>query len=193
MKHKAFTLVEAIVVVVILAIAALVLFPILARPRENIHRQTCPSNLKQLALGVKQYIQDYDEKYPLTTDWGETAQPYLKSWQIFQCPSDKTGNASKTTDYFFNARLSGIEEGKLDWISITILMGDGAGDSPPSYHLSQLPDAWRKDENSPAWRHLDGANYAFADGHVKWLRAEKITLDKPNVLRPTFLLGGSKP
>jgi prepilin-type processing-associated H-X9-DG protein len=39
------------------------------------------------------------------------------------------------------------------------------------YHLMSIPVKWRSDAKSPLYRHLEGANFAFADGHVKWLRA----------------------
>lgn len=194
MKRKAFSFWEVVVVLTIMVILAAILFPVFNRgtPTPNRERSFCQSNLKQLALGVEQYIQDYNEKYPPTQNatgsWAELVFPYVKSEQIFQCLSDKRRITSKTTDYFINARLAGIEANTLDFKSLTILMGDGMGDSAPSYHLSQLPDAWRADENSPAWRHLDGANYAFAAGHVKAFKPEEITLAKPNAHRPTFLL-----
>lgn len=189
MKHKAFTVVEAIVVVVILAILAAMLFPYFARPKP---RDYCMSNLKQIGLGFQQYIQDYDEKFPPLTDWGETVQPYLKSWQIFQCPMDASGSAEKTTDYFLNARLSGVAIRQIAKPSLTILAGDGASDQRIAT-LAQLPASWIDDKNSPAHRHPRGANYAFADGRVKRLHAQSVTLDKPKAGKPTFLLGGSKP
>src|SRR5690606_37150184 len=93
--------------------------PAFARARENARRTSCASNLKQIGLGMMQYVQDYDGKYfwrcygdtvgsgaPGTVAdcrvyWGPTStsntgflQPYIKSTQIFSCPS---GNA--TTAY----------------------------------------------------------------------------------------------
>ncbi len=65
-KRFAFTLIELLVVIAIIAILAAILFPVFARARENARRSSCQSNLKQIGLGVMQYIQDYDEKYPFT-------------------------------------------------------------------------------------------------------------------------------
>ncbi len=116
MKHTrnlAFTLIELLVVIAIIAILAAILFPVFARARENARRASCQSNLKQIGLGIMQYIQDYDEKYPITNysagtigayvppggfgndvyynygTWRYFIQPYLKSVQIFTCPSSK--------------------------------------------------------------------------------------------------------
>lgn len=196
MKRKAFTLVEAIVTIVILAIIAAILFPVFARQRETDCRVRCPSNLKQIALGIVQYTQDFDEKFPPTKNalggWAEIIQPYIKSYQIFQCPSDKSSD-NKTSDYFLNARLSGVSLVKLPAPNLTISFGDGTPDQPFDAHLSQLPATWLQDSASPAHRHLDGANYAFADGHVKWFKPQNITLGRPSVGNPTFLIGSIQP
>jgi prepilin-type N-terminal cleavage/methylation domain-containing protein/prepilin-type processing-associated H-X9-DG protein len=64
MKRQAFTLIELLVVVAIIGILAAILFPVFARARENARRASCMSNLKQIGLGVMQYTQDYDERYP---------------------------------------------------------------------------------------------------------------------------------
>lgn len=194
MKRKAFTFWQITLILASIVILGAMLFPVFFRARESGRpRDYCQSNLKQLALGLKQYVQDYDEKYPpASTDWPEVAQPYLKSWQIFQCPLDNNGSAQQTTDYFFNARLLGAEERKIIEPNLTILAGDGQSDQK-SATLPQLPASWTTDTNSPAWRHRKGANYAFADGHVKRLTPDKITLDKPSANKPTFLLGRSQP
>lgn len=64
MKRKAFTLIELLVVISIISVLAAILFPVFARARENARRASCLSNLKQIGLGLMQYTQDNDEKYP---------------------------------------------------------------------------------------------------------------------------------
>src|SRR6187549_1872617 len=90
---KGFTLIELLVVIAIIAILAAILFPAFARARENARRASCQSNLKQIGLGIMQYTQDYDEKYPYQAtggagdcfadtapiNWARGIYPYVKS------------------------------------------------------------------------------------------------------------------
>jgi prepilin-type N-terminal cleavage/methylation domain-containing protein/prepilin-type processing-associated H-X9-DG protein len=89
-----FTLIELLVVIAIISIIAAILFPVFARARENARKASCQSNLKQVGLGFAMYIQDYDERFPnrlttsQTTTWRSNLQPYIKSTQVFKCPSN---------------------------------------------------------------------------------------------------------
>jgi len=190
MRKNAFTWWEMLIVLVILAIIAALLFPITGIGHPVAPRSTCQSYIKQIGLGIKQYVQDYNEKYPLVNSgqegWMDILQPYLKSTQLFQCPSDNSGSVDGTTDYYYNARLAGQKEEKLEYIANTIMLGDGIGDSPSNVSLSKLPTEWASDQNSPAWRHLDGANYSYADGHVKWLKPTAVSNAKASSTVNTF-------
>lgn len=108
-RRSAFTLIELLVVIAIIAILAAILFPVFARARENARRSSCQSNLKQIGLGVMQYTQDYDEAYPFGhnqgggasggyLNWYSGVDPYLKSRQIFTCPSDSNRDKAGNTD-----------------------------------------------------------------------------------------------
>ncbi len=63
-RRKGFTLIELLVVIAIIAILAAILFPVFAKAREKARTSSCQSNLKQLALGMIMYNQDYDETFP---------------------------------------------------------------------------------------------------------------------------------
>jgi prepilin-type processing-associated H-X9-DG protein len=148
--------------------------PLVNRSPHNARRASCQSNLKQIGLAVAQYAQDYDEILPLRP-WVVSLLPYTKSEQIFQCP--EASATQGTTDYFWNRRFIGARQSTLNKPKTLILLGDGQDDAPLDVTLSSLPEAWRREENSPSHRHLSGANYGFADGHVKFLRPERVTRD----------------
>jgi prepilin-type N-terminal cleavage/methylation domain-containing protein/prepilin-type processing-associated H-X9-DG protein len=123
--RRGFTLIELLVVIAIIAILAAILFPVFARARENARRTSCLSNLKQIGLGIMQYTQDYDEKYPAAVMMNETNMPipglvdfnfsgakawswykmiysYTRSTQVFLCPSSSEGTAIHSGHYGAN-------------------------------------------------------------------------------------------
>lgn len=63
-NKQGFTLIELLVVIAIIAILAAILFPVFAAAREKARQTTCASNLKQDALAILQYEEDYDEVLP---------------------------------------------------------------------------------------------------------------------------------
>ena len=64
-KTNGFTLIELLVVIAIIAILAAILFPVFAQAREKARQTNCLSNVKQINLGIQQYLDDYDEMYPM--------------------------------------------------------------------------------------------------------------------------------
>src|SRR5215216_5164352 len=100
----AFTLIELLVVIAIIAILAAILFPVFGRARENARKSSCASNLKQIGLGIMQYTQDYDETYPFrvnpasTISWRTFAFPYVKSTDLYRCPSNTNNKTAAYQD-----------------------------------------------------------------------------------------------
>lgn len=116
--QKAFTLIELLVVIAIIAILAAILFPVFAQAREKARGVSCLSNTKQVALGILQYVQDYDEQMPISNydiagtsspiqdhpwgnqqyiefGWDRGIFPYVKSTAVFKCPSGLQGDDSQ--------------------------------------------------------------------------------------------------
>ncbi len=200
MRKHGFTWLELVVVLAALLVLAAFLFPIFARSRDH-KRTICTPELKQIALGIKQYLQDYDEKfsivavnnvsksqtpYPQPFGWADAIQSYTKSTQIYQCPLEVNpantiddATQPQFTDFWFNSQLSGLHEAKLIYIANTVLLGDGNTGSDATnarYSIPKIPAAWIGDPKSPTSQHLDGMNFAFADGHVKWLKAPQMPM-----------------
>jgi len=152
--HKsAFTLIELLVVIAILAV---ILFPVFGRARENARRSSCQSNMKQIALGVLQYTQDYDEKFPgLFSNgvyWNQTLDPYLKSIQIFQCPSitgayiSNLATSPSRPSYGMNASMgaapsgiAGISQASVNNAAELVMLADNYLEAKPNQC-----DGWSK-------------------------------------------------
>ena len=138
MRTRGFTLIELLVVIAIIAILAAILFPVFAKAREKARQASCLSNMKQLALGAKQYAADYDNRYPMggfapyancwggcskacgfvSTHWQSGAMaklmPYVKNSQIFYCPSagsDQAAEAAKAVP----AHYPEVSDGMVGW------------------------------------------------------------------------------
>jgi len=94
---RAFTLIELLVVIAILAILAAILFPVFARAKMAAKQSADLSNTKQILLGVKLYVSEFDDTYPLVCfddghgggiRWSgnEILGPYVKNLSIFKAP-----------------------------------------------------------------------------------------------------------
>lgn len=105
-----FTLTELLIVIAILAVLAAFLYPVFQHVRENSHRATCQSNMRQLGIALVQYVADSDEVMPRSWygppisngasdpaqgkyKWMDVAYPYVRSEQVFTCPDDAAAGA----------------------------------------------------------------------------------------------------
>ena len=154
-RIKAFALIELLVLIAIIAILAAILFPVFARARENARRASCQSNLKQIGLGLLQYSQDYDGQMTPAyigsdtgsnannTKWMDVVQPYVKSTQLFTCPSDvdeRVGTNVYTTRYIPHNQTGGNNNRNFGSYGINnCYFGGGSNGASGSIKTGQTP------------------------------------------------------
>ena len=104
-RTNGFTLIELLVVIAIIAILASLLLPALAKAKESSRTAICISNLRQIAIASMTYTLDQNGRLPTFRTWLYTKPadlttgklfPYLKSRQVYLCPTDRNEMASKS-------------------------------------------------------------------------------------------------
>jgi len=139
-KRRAFTLLELLIAIGIIALLIGILLPVVAVARKRGQATKCASNLRQIGMELEIYSQT-NRQLPDTKDAATLAAALAEidqtGGQIFQCPSD---DASKFS-YSLNPQFAGLPKtaGKA-----TDMLANESGA-----------------------RHIGGANALFFDGHVE--------------------------
>ncbi|MCH7504899.1 type II secretion system protein, partial [PVC group bacterium] len=114
-QPKAFTLIEMMVVIAIIAILGSLLLTVLHRTRETAYASTCTSNLRQMGQALMLYMDDNRHYFPSMSGggfgdrWYNTLNSYLNNQDIFNCPAtlhkafDDTMKYAYNSDFGYNA------------------------------------------------------------------------------------------
>ena len=94
--RRAFTLVELLVIVTMIAVLIATLLPIMSQARQSARSVICKSNIKQIALGTIIYATDNEQSLPPAVDtklnfWPSYLLPWLQNENVFECPSNVGG------------------------------------------------------------------------------------------------------
>ena len=123
----------------------------------------CLSNLKQIQLAQLMYAHDHGDHFPPAEHWPKGLQQYLRQDpECLVCPLD--------------GRRQRQRDGEIE---TSYTMSDAFGD----IHLDAVADpaqvgtffdgtALYGQHEAVDFRHRQGANVAYADGHCKWVRQE---------------------
>jgi competence protein ComGC len=119
-RHANFTMLEILVIITVMSILFAILVPSLRRAKIYANDALCISNLRQVAYGMKNYLHDYNNKWPDVTYWlddfGPYA-PYIKNLNVLRCPGREqvasmydSGNILRMTDYLLGGTIADNEK-----------------------------------------------------------------------------------
>jgi prepilin-type N-terminal cleavage/methylation domain-containing protein len=181
-----FTLIEVLVVVAMIALLVAILLPSLSRARDQARRTQCTSNLRSIVQAMVMYADAHRDLLPNSNLPGSfdpqgaindeqntrmfifIYNRYLKSAEVFHCPSDQdpVPPTITTIDYLASnsARVS------YDYYSLWWMPEYG----PKLTQVKYAPLAWDHDGGSIKPTRMQnhgtlGGNVAYSDSHAGWL------------------------
>jgi len=218
---RAYTLIEILVVIAILAVLIALVFPVLASARAKARTSQCSAQMRQIGQAMQLYSADYDCSLPTITigvfvdhhasspvTWRTLLQTYITGSSFPACPEvnlparmQEFKGSTPVCGYAYNGRLGstvkitmpnqkpgdhyvGVSDSVLSFSALTVTVIEAR----PGILACRAPDSskevhgiWSDDftaeieaQTQGARRHTNGANYLFADGHLKWLTPEKL-------------------
>ena len=193
--RKGFTLIELLVVIAIIAILASMLLPALSKARAAAQATKCVSNLKQTALQITMYCDDYD-------GWINVGDPaygnyaacliragYVGTLNLLHCPTTKVVQDNNNSVYGFNYaqvrppynttgqfRLEAAPNAS-DFPLVADSYYTSSGDLAGCMYAFFVDDGTMGDTTGVAAAyHNDKVNSAYVDGHVEALAPKAYTL-----------------
>jgi prepilin-type N-terminal cleavage/methylation domain-containing protein/prepilin-type processing-associated H-X9-DG protein len=196
-RERAFTLIELLVVIAIILILVAISFPVFSRVRAKARQTQCASNMRQVALAVVMYADDYDEMLPYSRQsthwlqnpwqpWHVTLQPYVRNQDVYRCaavPQRELG-FGPCCDILKMGGGWPQSLGAFDDPARVLLFVDLSDRQSPNvsweayytHRPERLCDVATCETPAEACidaRHNGGVNVAFLDGHARWLKPEK--------------------
>lgn len=144
--------------------------------------------------------------------WAGACNTYAHDPRVFACPTDTTpegmlaGEKTFPLTYFLNVNLSakytpgGLSVSEISSPSVSVLVAEATGggvlSNPcrlgnPDETDSALANRFVSVDGPGANRHGDGRNFLLADGHVRWMRPQVVSVGAPGeALAPDALPPG---
>jgi prepilin-type N-terminal cleavage/methylation domain-containing protein/prepilin-type processing-associated H-X9-DG protein len=140
-ERDGFTLIELLVVIAIIAILAALLLPTLSRSKEKALTIRCTSNVHQINLAARMYIDDNNGFFAWTwtgtqigrgVTWFTYLRPYLKNTNVLFCPAKQRLMGNTPIAYIFS------DDGSIAQYAANFQIG---GANAPGVVLSPVKDS----------------------------------------------------
>ena len=170
--RRAFTLVELLVVIAVVAVLAAILLPALSKAKEQGRATACLSNLRQIGVALQLYVHENDNRMPVMYDalLSTNGAPatnlatidrvltnHLGSPKILRCPSDDRELFERTgSSHSWNFLLNGQLADQLKAFSISL-------------ESHEAPLVFDKEPFHRDRGEKLGHNFLYADGHIQKL------------------------
>ena len=182
--RTAFTLVELLVVIGIIAILAALLLPAVSQAKESARRSACASNQRQIILAASMYADEHEGRFPGQPGDGLPVRavggdgrnyyallmPCVNNPRVWLCPSVLPSEKGLLA-FHMNGLIittNGLPATAIAEPSQTLLIAETG--FKRLYNLAFL----RPDQTGnylydrPQRNHSGGSNAGFVDGHVHW-------------------------
>ncbi len=193
-SRAAFTLIELLAAVAIIAVLVGLVFAVAPGMMKRGHATASLNNMRQLGSAAQMYASDNDLKLPRRLDgpnagdkWPRLLHDYLKDLKVYADPGDKgnflltkrdpLNNGRNNTSYFMNGfndvgafrdDTVQVRINQMDSPSQTILMACNSGSG--HFYMDFAEGNNNSILNKRAYG--DGSNYMFADGSARFIREE---------------------